>query len=61
MANVKKYSQDQDVAFPNPPSDGISSISINGSQSTQSNMVIAGSWDNGVRIRHPNNIHNIDF
>lgn len=47
---TKKNTQDNDIAFPNPPADGISSISVNGTQTTASNMFIAGSWDNNVRI-----------
>lgn len=40
--------QDNDMPFPNPPSDGISSLAVNGTQTTPSSMVIAGSWDNGL-------------
>ena len=46
MAAVKKNAQEKDSIFPNPPADGISSIAVNGSASTPTNMVIAGSWDN---------------
>lgn len=49
MSNIaKKNTQDNDITFPNPPADGVSSISVNGTTSTPSNMFIAGSWDNNV-------------
>ena len=48
MSIPKRNTQDKDITFPNPPSDGISTISVNGTISTASNMVIAGSWDNNV-------------
>lgn len=50
MSIPKRNAQDKDITFPNPPSDGISTISVNGTISTASNMVIAGSWDNNVRL-----------
>jgi hypothetical protein len=49
MASVKRNSQEADVTFPNQPSDGVSSISVNGTLTTPTNMLIAGSWDNNVR------------
>ena len=48
MSVPRKNAQDKDITFPNPPSDGVCSISVNGTQSTASNMLIAGSWDNNV-------------
>jgi hypothetical protein len=48
MNMQKKSSQESDVKFPNPPSDGISSISCNGSATQPTNMVIATAWDNTV-------------
>lgn len=48
MAAVKRNSQESDVTFPNQPSDAVSSISVNGTISTATNMLIAGSWDNNV-------------
>eukprot|EP01032_Pedospumella_encystans_P014069 gene14069-16178_t len=48
MASLaKKSSQEQDIAFPNPPKE-ISSLSVNGSEQTNTTMVIATSWDNSV-------------
>lgn len=44
----KKDPQDADIALPNPPADGISSISLNGNASTQTNLIVATSWDNSV-------------
>ena len=49
MASIKRNSQEADVTFPNQPSDGVSSISVNGTLTTPTNMLIAGSWDNNVR------------
>jgi hypothetical protein len=40
--------QDNDITFPNPPADGVSCISVNGTINTPSNMFIAGAWDNNV-------------
>ena len=46
---VKKNPQETDIKFPNPPSDSISSISVNGNGANQNtNMLIATSWDNTV-------------
>lgn len=45
---VKKSSQEGDLKFPNPPSDSISSLAVNGNAQTPTNMVIATSWDNTV-------------
>jgi len=47
-ANDKGKAQESDVTFPNPPSDSISSISINGTTQKQTNMLISTSWDNTV-------------
>jgi hypothetical protein len=41
-------SQESDFKFPNPPQDGISSLSINGSTSAPPNCVIATAWDSTV-------------
>ena len=46
--NVKKSSQESDIKFPNPPQDGISSLSVNGTEQSPTNMVIATAWDNTV-------------
>jgi hypothetical protein len=48
MAIPKKHSQDNDINFPDAPSDGISSLSANGSVTSPSTIVIAGCWDNSV-------------
>lgn len=48
MAALKKSTQEGDIKFPNPPQDGISSISVNGSEQVNTTMVIATSWDNTV-------------
>lgn len=40
--------QAEDFPIPSPPSDAISSISLNGDQNTPSSMLIAGSWDKTV-------------
>jgi hypothetical protein len=44
----KKATQESDIKFPNPPQDGISSLSVNGTAQSHTNMVIATSWDNTV-------------
>lgn len=44
----KKSSQETDIKFPNPPADGISSLSVNGSMTQPTNMLIATCWDNSV-------------
>ena len=46
--NSPKPTQDQDLQAPNPPSDSISSIACNGTISTPTTALIAGSWDNTV-------------
>ena len=48
MNAPKKSSQEGDIKFPNPPQDGISSLSVNGNEQSPTNMVIATSWDNSV-------------
>lgn len=42
------YNQNNDFTFPSAFSDSISTISVNGSLSTPSSMVVAGCWDNTV-------------
>ena len=48
MMAAKKNNQEGDITFPNPPSDGISSLSTNGSPSAASTMVVAGCWDSSL-------------
>lgn len=48
MAQSGKNSQAQDVMFPDEPSDGVSFLACNGSQTAPTNIVIAGSWDNSL-------------
>jgi hypothetical protein len=48
MLQKKSNPQEFDKTFPNPPTDGISSISINGSSQAQTNMLISTCWDNTV-------------
>jgi len=57
---AKKSSQEQDIAFPNPPKE-ISSISVNGSEQANTTMVIATSWDNSVSTHGSNLVVNIRF
>ncbi len=45
-----KSSQDNDVTFPQAPSDSISCLAANGSLANNTTVVVAGSWDNTVRI-----------
>lgn len=40
--------QENDLLIPNPPKDSISSISLNGTASVRSNLLVATSWDNSV-------------
>ena len=52
-----------DVRVSDPPSDAISSLSLNGDTDTPSSLLIAGSWDNTVRsyelqYDHLGNINN---
>ena len=49
---IKAHTQDKDVRFPSPPSDGISSLSMNGSNQTNSTVLTAGCWDNSVYKLH---------
>jgi mRNA export factor len=44
----KKNNQEKDISFPNPPSDGISCLVANGNATTNSTMLLAGSWDNSL-------------
>jgi mRNA export factor len=56
--NATKKNQDKDILFQNPPSDSISCLAINGTATTQSNIVVAGSWDNTLscyEISYDNN------
>lgn len=50
MLAPKKNLQESDVQFPNPPSDSISSLAVNGTQNTPTTMLIAGSWDNSLSM-----------
>lgn len=48
-ATLKKSSgQDGDVKIPSPPNDCISSVSLNGTQQTPSNLLAVTAWDNTV-------------
>lgn len=42
---MKKNNQENDYTFPNPPSDSISCLAANGTATTSTTMLIAGSWD----------------
>ena len=44
-ATKDKDSQAEDICLPSPPSDGVTSLSVNANTS----MLIAGSWDCSVR------------
>lgn len=48
QAQPKQDLQANDIPVPNPPTDSISSLSLNGDASTPSTMLIAGSWDKSV-------------
>lgn len=48
MMQRTTFSQANDYTFPTPLADSVSSLSVNGSASVPTNMVIAGSWDNTV-------------
>lgn len=48
QAQIKQDHQANDVPVPNPPTDSISSLSLNGDANTPSSMLIAGSWDKTV-------------
>lgn len=45
---TKRSSQETDVKFNSPPSDSISSISCNGHNNSNTNLVVATSWDSTV-------------
>lgn len=47
-AAAKKVNQDIDSIFPSPPSDGISSIALNGNLNQATNIAVLTSWDNSV-------------
>lgn len=47
-ATQKQDFQANDIPVPNPPTDSISSLSLNGDANTPSSMLIAGSWDKTV-------------
>jgi hypothetical protein len=42
------HPQERDFKFPNPPVDGISSISINGNTSSVPSCLVATAWDTSV-------------
>jgi hypothetical protein len=44
----KGSAQDNDIPIPNPPSDCISSIALNGSLQTPSSMLAVAAWDGTV-------------
>lgn len=50
LSPSKKFAQDNDVAVPNPPADGISSISLNGNLNMHPTLLVATSWDNTVKF-----------
>jgi mRNA export factor len=56
-----KSNQDGDLQVPSSPSDGVSSISINGSANSQSTMMTVGSWDNSVYCYELQNLNNNSF
>ena len=41
--------QERDITFPDPPSDSMSCLALNGGSQTPTQMVCVGSWDNSVR------------
>jgi hypothetical protein len=47
-AGLKKNPQASDKQFPNGPTDSVSCLDCNGSQQSNSTVVVAGSWDNSV-------------
>lgn len=47
---AKPNPQANDITFPNPPSDSVSCLSVNGNRTTPTNMLIAGSWDNSLSM-----------
>lgn len=48
MASASKKNQENDVKVQSPPSDGISSLALNGDISTRPNILVATSWDKTV-------------
>lgn len=48
LSPSKKFAQDSDIAVPNAPADGISSLSLNGNLNMNPTMLVATSWDNTV-------------
>ena len=48
MKATKKSSQEGDIAFPSPPSDGVSSICCNGYNNANTNLAVVTAWDNTV-------------
>jgi mRNA export factor len=46
MQQVKKNNQERDISIPNPPSDGVACMAVNGNMTTNTTMLLAGSWDN---------------
>ncbi len=41
--------QERDITFPNPPSDSMSCLALNGGPQSPTQIVCVGSWDNSVR------------
>ena len=44
----KSNTQDRDMQVPQPPSDGISDLAVNGSEQQPTSMLLATSWDGTV-------------
>lgn len=62
MLGKARSTQETDQKFPSPPSDGISSLSLNGYSNQQTNVCVATSWDNTVsfyEIQTQNKMFNI--
>lgn len=50
MMSSSKKIQEGDIKVPSPPTDGISSLSLNGDLQNRSNILVATSWDNSVSL-----------
>ena len=63
MNRTPSFNQNNDFTFPTPCSDSISTLSVNGTTSTPSSMLIAGCWDNTVTcfelVKNGNGLGNV--
>ncbi len=48
QAQNKRLPQDGDLNVASPPTDGITSVSLNGNQSMNPTILVATAWDNTV-------------